>query len=222
VEEWPSQTSLRDCFTSLLSLFPQFSFRSKLISLPRNPKWKSLPFRPTPTLSVSSAPEKWPRPLLAVPSTPASCRLLAFAPPHTPIPRAAPPSNRSASLSSHRTKTYTVPSPFLLSLKQTSRRFHFFFLTLAGRSRKQRRRFICQTSIRYSCTVSALIIIRLAISFTDMCVVAVKDVVSKLTPIITNNKLLVSVAAGVKLKDLQVTNAVYFFFFLFAFVYFVN
>ncbi|ESW34097.1 hypothetical protein PHAVU_001G124300 [Phaseolus vulgaris] len=31
----------------------------------------------------------------------------------------------------------------------------------------------------------------------------VKDVVSKLTPVITKNKLLVSVAAGVKLKDLQ-------------------
>lgn len=53
--------------------------------------------------------------------------------------------------------------------------------------------------------------IRLGISFTAVCVVAVKDVVSKLTPVITKNKLLVSVAAGVKLKDLQVTNAVYFF-----------
>jgi len=107
---------------------------------------------------------------------------------------------------------YTVPSPFLLSLKQTSRRFHSFSLTLAGRSRKQRRRSIGQTSIRYCCAVSALIMrIRLGISFTAVCVVAVKDVVSKLTPVITKNKLLVSVAAGVKLKDLQVTNAVYFF-----------
>lgn len=49
----------------------------------------------------------------------------------------------------------------------------------------------------------------------------VKDVLSKLKPIVTKDKLLVSVAAGVKLKDLQVTNAMYFFFLLFAFLYFV-
>lgn len=39
------------------------------------------------------------------------------------------------------------------------------------------------------------------------CVVAVKDVVLKLKPLLTKNKLLVSVAAGVKLKDLQVTES---------------
>jgi pyrroline-5-carboxylate reductase len=40
----------------------------------------------------------------------------------------------------------------------------------------------------------------------ELCVVvAVKDVVLKLKPLLTKNKLLVSVAAGIKLKDLQVT-----------------
>jgi pyrroline-5-carboxylate reductase len=43
-------------------------------------------------------------------------------------------------------------------------------------------------------------------------VVAVKDVVLKLKPLLTKNKLLVSVAAGIKLKDLQVT--VYLIIFL--------
>lgn len=42
-------------------------------------------------------------------------------------------------------------------------------------------------------------------------VVAVKDVVLKLQPHLTKNKLLVSVAAGVKLKDLQVTKCNIFF-----------
>jgi len=36
-------------------------------------------------------------------------------------------------------------------------------------------------------------------------VVAVKDVVLKLKPLLTKDKLLVSVAAGIKMKDLQVT-----------------
>jgi pyrroline-5-carboxylate reductase len=40
----------------------------------------------------------------------------------------------------------------------------------------------------------------------------VKDVVLKLKPLLTKNKLLVSVAAGIKLKDLQVT--VYLIIFL--------
>jgi pyrroline-5-carboxylate reductase len=47
----------------------------------------------------------------------------------------------------------------------------------------------------------------------ELCVVvAVKDVVLKLKPLLTKNKLLVSVAAGIKLKDLQVT--VYLIIFL--------
>ena len=44
------------------------------------------------------------------------------------------------------------------------------------------------------------------------CVVAVKDVALKLKPLLTKNKLLVSVAAGVKLKDLQVSESYLFFF----------
>ena len=54
--------------------------------------------------------------------------------------------------------------------------------------------------------------VRLVFSLTCCVVVAVKDVVSKLTPLLTKNKLLVSVAAGTKLKDLQVIECSIFFF----------
>jgi len=45
-------------------------------------------------------------------------------------------------------------------------------------------------------------------------VVAVKDVVLKLKPLLTKDKLLVSVAAGIKMKDLQVTKIQSFFSFI--------
>lgn len=47
-------------------------------------------------------------------------------------------------------------------------------------------------------------------SFVVVVVVAVKDVVLKLKPLLTKDKLLVSVAAGIKMKDLQVTKSNHF------------
>lgn len=233
-------TNLRH-FTSLLCFSNQLHFRIQFqiqtdFSAHIIEKWNSLQLPPTPTLSASSAPEKWPSPSPEAPSAPATCRRLAFAPPFTPIPRAAPPSNPSASPSSLQTTTYCYSLSFffkIFSLKKKKNKRHAvltsYFPRAAGRSRKQRRRFVGETSIRYcyrgfdviALYRSPCVCVRVAFLFTCcvvIVVVAVKDVVLKLRPLLTKNKLLVSVAAGIKLKDLQVTECTIFFL-SFCFVY---